>query len=225
MAMTFAEMVTYTKRHLDMELSDSDDPKAPDSLIQAMLNFGQVETVRRLSNCFFRKAVVIDATAGMIDLPTDFLCGLIVKYKAAGQDTWRKLNVTPILSLDEKWLDVSSTTGEVQLATLNSGAAGEIQLQLYPALTGTVTDGLALSYNWKPTDLVEATDTSAITGMFPDVEPVLLPAFAAWHIKLFENGVEDDQVAKWQGVYESSLQRVRKAIDLLMVGNSTWAGR
>lgn len=225
MAMTFAELVTITKRHLDMELADADDPKAPDTLIRSMLNFGQIETVRRLSDCFFRKSVVVDATAGMIDLPSDFLCGLIVKYKGGTTDGWRRLNVTPVLNLDDKWLHITSTSGDPQVATLNAGSAGVIQLQLWPELTSTVTDGLTLSYNWKPADLDEDTDTSSVTSMFPDIEPVLLPAFAAWHIKLFENGVEDEQVSKWQQIYEGSLRRVRKAVDGLMVDNATWTGR
>ena len=223
MSMTFAEMVTMTKRHLDMELSDDDDPKAPAYLIKSMLNFGQTETVRRLGDCMMRKSVFQDATAGAIALPLDFLCGLIVKLKQ--DDAWRRLNVTPALHMDDKWFSVSAETGRPQVAVLNIGGTGEVSMSLYPELDATITDGLFLSYNWKPTDMSADSDVSAVGAQFPDVEPLLLPAFAAWHIKLFENGVEDEQVGKWKSIYENSLQRIRRAIDGLAVEPSTWMGR
>ena len=223
MAMTFAELVTITKRHLDAELADDNDPKSPLETIKLLLNFGQTETVRRLGDCMLRKSVVIDAEAGAMELPSDYLCGLIVKLKQDG--VWRRINVTPALHLDDKWLTIEGPAGRPQVAVLNIGGVGSITLQLFPDVEATIPDGLFVSYNWKPADMSADSDTSAVGAQFPDIEPLLLPAFAAWHLKLFENGVEDEQVQKWQGIYEASLKRIRRAIDGLAVDASTWVRR
>ncbi len=224
MALTLAELQVLTYRFMDSDADDTDNPKYPLAQVTAYLNAGQAEIVRRLRLDFFRKVDTLDASSSDITLPTDYLCGAVVSFSPDATKGWRVLERTTNEYLDEKSGDWDDASGQPTHYIVQYASTGTWTLKLYPAPTAAVVGGLRIRYTPAPTALSAATDTSKVTGGFPEIDPIALPAYAVWQFKLFEGGVEDDQVQKWVGIFEEQINRLRNALTSHGVGRSTYGG-
>lgn len=224
MALTLAELQVLTYRFMDSDADDTDNPKYPLAQVTAYLNAGQAEIVRRLRLDFFRKSGLLDAKSTDISLPDDYLCGAVISYSPDASTGWRLLERTTTEYLDEKSGDWDDATGDPTHYIMQYASTGTWTLKLYPAPVATVTNGLRIRYAPTPDAMSASTDTSPVTGGFPEIDPIALPAYAVWQFKLFEGGVEDDQVQKWVGIFEEQINRLRNALTSHGVGRSTYGG-
>lgn len=208
---TLSQYQEWVKRYLAEDATDTSNLMYPDDEITAALNAAQNEWIRRLSrHCdFFRKTTTVNATTTAVTMAADFLCNLQVRFGATENDR-KYVPATTKSALDEmnpNWRDEESTTPLKYYLNLNSD--GTTTLQFYPALSAEVTNGLFYSYTAKATDMSLAADTAKCMTWFPELDPLALPAYALTLLLNYEAGTKDDQVAKWDRIFEAQIERAR----------------
>lgn len=211
---TLAEYISWFKGYLQAD-RDSEDQVYPDVDIIGFLNRAQLDVARDLgfSNNFFRGTNTRDLETGSLTLPEDFLGNLKIQVSDS-TNIRRALFINQADRMDEMFPYWRSTpaTNYPTWAVIEWGSTG-VTYQVWPQPIATVTNGLFESYTKLPTDMENDADESEVMLMFPELQRTMLPFGALRHALLFEGGEADDQVQKFEALYQNDLARARFAIN------------
>jgi hypothetical protein len=208
---TLTQYTEWIKRYLVEDTTDASNSLYPDDEITAAVNAAQCEWVSRLGRkCgLFRKTKTTNATVAGVTIETDFLSNLQVRFGGSA-DGRSYLPCTTVDVLDERnpnWRDETATSPTHYYLTLDTD--GTTEINFYPTLTTAVTNGLFYSYTAKPTALSAGADIAKCMTWFPQLDPLALPAYAMVILLNYEGGTRDDQIGKWDGIFEAQIERAR----------------
>ena len=205
--------------------------------VDAALNAGQSAWVLRLDHDFFKKQTTVDInlvsadmggiTAGVRqDLPSDYLAHLQVFYRPTGAVKLLKpISAERLDAMTQgQWRNdyLNGTTGEpeyymVQAAYSESPTVDTVPwMMFWPAPATPQTNALGLRYTRKPNAMTQASDTSKVMAMFPQLDMLALPAFAMKTLLNFERGTADDQIQKWDAIWEQCVAEGRSTLKQLV---------
>lgn len=213
-ALTLADYRSIFKADLQAD-RESDDQIYPDSDIDNFLNRAQIDVARELgaTNNFFRGTATVDLEAGDISLPDDFLGNL--KAQAIDSSTIRRtLFINQADRMDEQfpyWRSTPATTYPTWIVIQWGSSA--ITIQVWPQPVATVSNALFMSYTKMPTTMEQDADESEVMAYFPELQRTLLPFGALRNALLYEAGEADDQVQKYESLYQRELLKAKFAIN------------
>lgn len=218
--LTLSDYRELFKRYLQEDPDDASNQFYPDAQIDAFLNSAQLEILTELSSTlnFYRKTATVDATSGDIELPEDFFSGLNVKFTNDPSlvMNWN-LQIVDADRMDQMypwWRSEQITSPYPTTAVFSWKPTGKF-ITLYPLLTSTVTDGLFYNYVPRPPDMTddEDEDESEIMNFFPELQRTLLPFGALRYATGFEAGEADDQMQKYDALWQAGLRQARLIIN------------
>lgn len=225
MALTLTQHIELVKRLMGEDVTQTDNPIYTDAWITAYLNAGQAELARRVTAPIWRKSATHSTAAGVITLPTDYLCGLAVRYYNSTTGEGRALSpktLDEIVDTDPQWLTNTVSTAPTGFS-VKVGMDGTTGYYVYPQPATSGSNDLFLTYTPKPTDMALPTDTAVMLAAFPEFDSTVLAYYACFRIRLFEGGPEDAQVAKFQQLFDAEAIRLNSASQRLPQHASRWA--
>lgn len=146
------------------------------------INDGQIEIVRHNDGAL-QKTDLIDIVAGQsqYNMPTDLLIVRSLRYKFSDMSSFSTLKYKSMQQFDEVmdgWDGTAYTSGHPRFFTMFEG-----KVILFPTPDESVTDGLKILYNQKPTDVVNLIDTPAL----PLIYHTTLLKYCMWQASLLDD--------------------------------------
>ena len=213
-ALTLADYKSLVRGYLD-ESRAIVSQRYPDADITRALNNGGRRIVRDAELFFYRNTATMNAAAGDITPPTDFLGNGSVTLVISSTER-RSL---PTISAKDKYKKQPnwvSETAQYPTEFVTKITPSGIRGVLWPTIQTTITNGLFWEYAALPTAMADATDTVDTflpLAAFEELQPVLLPAAALTELLHIEAGVLDLQWKKWDALYWQNIQQLRAYVN------------
>lgn len=186
--------------------------------VDGAINAARLRMIRMSGIGLYRNQDVMDAATGDLTPPVDLFNEAIVKFTPTG-GTARRLDVKMARDMDmdqPSWRDQAA--GVPNLIVWDITTTGLVA-RLHPQPTATVTNGLTWEYSAKPDDLEEDADTCPIMNLFPEFQRTLLQAGALSELYMLEGGEGDQQMIKWEGIFEMQCRKLESMKNRLFVAN------
>ena len=216
--MTFADYRSLTLGYYNEDRSNPEkNRKVLQGDVDRAINLGRKALLRACGLGLYRKVATADAKAGALDVPADFFNQGIVSFRPNSTGKWSVLTAHDARWMDQKHADWREETAERPSKIVWSLETTGRVARLHPQPTSTVTGGLQWSYNAELDDFASDSATCPVMDMLPEFQMLAIPAAALKVLYLLEGGAEDDQYAKWNGIFVEQVKEIQAAVKSLFV--------
>ncbi|MFY3741644.1 MAG: hypothetical protein HMLIMOIP_002102 [Candidatus Nitrosomirales archaeon] len=203
--MIASDVVTRVRRIF----GDDAAVQVQDADVIRWINDGQVEIVKHNDGAL-QKTGLIDLVAGQSSytLPTDLLILRSLRYKYASMLSFSSIKYKNMQEFDDSidgWDGIAYPVSSPELFTMYEGKA-----ILFPTPDQSVTGGLKVLYNQKPTDVVLVSDALALPLIYHNT----LLKYCMWQASLLDE--DHDPAAMYRNDFQSDM-------DLLLTRETTEA--
>lgn len=199
--MIVSDIVTRVRR----TFGDEAAVQVTDADIIRWINDAQYEIVKRNDGAL-QKTSFINIVTGQSSytLPTDLLILRSLRYKFSAMLSFSALKYKNMQEFDDSidgWDGNAYTTGNPQFFTMYEGKA-----LLFPTPNESVTNGIKVLYNYKPTDVVTTADSLALPLIYHNT----INKYCMWQASLMDEDLEPAQMYQSDFQSDVSLLQTRE---------------